>query len=123
MTKLTLELHPDRRRKSRLSREDWGRYWIQDADTMLVQICAQIRRELEDRVREVAADVHAALDAKSVQVTVAPVRATKPNFAAWVGAERAAAVAVLEAPLVPAHIRMAAETVAMWNKLYVLPVA
>jgi hypothetical protein len=121
MTRLTLELHPDRRRTSRQSREDWGRSWIQDSDKMLAQIGNQIQRELESRVKEVAAHVHATPEADAVHVSVDAVRSQKPDFASWAAANWASAVAVVDAPLFSEQIRSVAEKVAVWNKFYVVP--
>jgi len=118
MTRLTLELLPDRRRTSRQSRSDWGQYWTPDADAMLAQIGDQMQRELEARVSEVAAIVHANADVDTVHVAV---NALPLKFSAWKSASHtAAARTVVDAPLVPAHIRKAAENVAVWNRLYVV---
>lgn len=118
MTRLTLELLPDRRRTSRQLRSDWGQYWTPDVDAMLTQICDQMQRELEARVSAVASNVHSNADTNSVHVAV---NALPLKFNAWKAASHtAAALAVVEAPLVPAHIRSAAENVAVWNRLYVV---
>ena len=118
MTRLTLELLPDRRRTSRQLRADWGQYWTPDADAMLTQIGDQMQRELEARVSAVAANVHSNADATSVRVAVNPLPL---KFNAWKSASHtSAALAVVDAPLVPAHIRSAAENVAVWNRLYVV---
>ena len=109
---------PDRRRTSRQLRSDWGQYWTPDADAMLVQIGDQMQRELQARVSAVAATVHSGVDPNQVRVDVNPLPI---NFTSWKNsAHRAAALAVVEAPLVPAHIRSAAENVAVWNRLYVV---
>lgn len=118
MTRLTLEMLPDRRRTSRQLRADWGQYWTPDADAMLAQIGDQMQRELQARVSAVAATVHSDADPNQVRVDVNPLPI---NFASWKNAAHtAAALAVVEAPLVPAHIRSAAENVAVWNRLYVV---
>ena len=117
MTRLTLELLPDRRRASRGLRADWGQYWTPDVEAMLTQIGQQILQELRARVSAVAATVQSGIAADEVRVSVNPL---PQNFAAWKKSRHtAAALAVIDAPLVPAHIRSAAENVAVWNRLYV----
>ena len=118
MTRLTLEMLPDRRRTSRQLRADWGQYWTPDVDAMLAQIGDQMQRELQARVSAVAATVHSDADPNQVRVDVNPLPI---NYTSWKNtAHTAAALAVVEAPLVPAHIRIAAEKVAVWNRLYVV---
>jgi hypothetical protein len=122
MTTLRLEFRRDRRRLPRHTQIDWGQFANADADTMLAQIGDQMRNELEQHVSNVAAYVQASTQASSVRVTVDPLqRADESGIESPTGAYLACAVAFVEAPLVNAHIRLVAETVAMWNRLYVLP--
>jgi hypothetical protein len=124
MTRLVLEFHRDRRRASRLTSADWGRYWKADADALGTQVSEQIRHELEHRVNDIATGFRSTAASRQVHVTVDVVqRADENGRESTTGTCLAAAIAIVDAPIVDEQIRSVAETVAAWNRLYVLPPA